>query len=78
MNWQPIETAPKDGTSILLFQPDDANIWCPCREKQMTTYTFVGWFDRNHCAGPNWVCSEYDAFEKSPTHWMPLPEPPNG
>jgi hypothetical protein len=58
--WQPIETAPRDGTEILgAFQvtgPYASGKWT------MTVYIF---------AAGRW---RGDAFQ--PSHWMPLPEPP--
>lgn len=61
--WQPIETAPRDGTLILT--------WSPCRAQFSVSYwddedaTWLSdWRQKGH---PQWV----DA-----SHWMPLPEPP--
>lgn len=60
MEWQPIETAPRDGTPILVaveggrFYADKAE------------WTASGWAYPCHNHGP----------EISPTHWMPLPPPP--
>ena len=65
--WQPIETAPKDGTKLLLCESVDEN------------YIFVGsWSETRNPKwyGTNWYCVEYDAFNHAPTHWMPLPQPP--
>lgn len=62
--WQPIETAPKDGTWFLAFQTDDIY---PCQ-----------WHVEEPGEGPGregWL----DLFNQSleaPTHWMPLPEAP--
>ena len=58
--WQPIETAPKDGTHILV-----------CVEKK---YVYlVWWFDN-----PRGWCWDLTntPMVGSPSHWMPLPEPP--
>jgi hypothetical protein len=64
--WQPIETAPKDGTNILLWWPMQfhcaltghwANKWNP----------WIGW------KVSGW---SHDMFKTEPTHWMPLPNPP--
>lgn len=55
--WQPIETAPKDGTKILAF-----NKW--------GEYGVAEWVESQQC----WFAG-YDDFT-APTHWMPLPEPP--
>jgi hypothetical protein len=65
--WQPIETAPKDGAAILIwpaqssFTGDD------------TISYVVRWNDWKEA----WIEAsgeEYDTFY--PTHWMPLPPPP--
>lgn len=64
--WQPIETAPKDGTHILGFDGS-----------YMTT---VEWWEPSHKTEPgSWNLVQgcirgYSEWE--PTHWMPLPEPP--
>ncbi len=64
--WQPIETAPKDGTDILVLNEEgvfeasaDDGRWIPLAS------------DYHGCG----CCSE--AFEE-PSHWMPLPPPPAG
>ena len=57
--WQPIETAPKDGTRVILF--------VKCGDQCV-----AGWnddFDMWQLVG--------DQFTRTPTHWMPLPEPPH-
>ena len=61
--WQPIETAPKDGRWVLVFIPEAYN-WH---------------YGERHCA--KWVSRESGWSMPgigglSPTHWMPLPEPP--
>jgi hypothetical protein len=69
MTWQPIESAPKDGTRMLLtFGLDD---YRPC----------VGAFRPEiiHDDGYNetgWVETYDEAPLAEPTHWMPLPDPP--
>jgi hypothetical protein len=58
--WQPIETAPKDGTTILGF-------WC---NGEMHTGSICNgeWIPAWEHQNNNWDI---------PTHWMPLPPPPN-
>ena len=65
LEWQPIETAPKDGTRVLLFVPPygpstghykDRSNWGP--------------------SASNWYAHAALNKEAEPTHWMPLPEPP--
>lgn len=68
--WQPIETAPKDGTSILISTLGSTSIaswngrghWNLEVDPQTLAYDSAGEIQTvNH----NWV-----------THWMPLPAPP--
>lgn len=74
--WQPIETAPKDGTRILVF----SHAW------GCDIFGMAYWFQGETC---DWIAhslwAEPDKFKGSflPTHWLPLPqaprsEPPNG
>lgn len=62
--WQPIETAPKDGNSILA--------WCP----RIMRCVEVWWEQDDYEGGGYWQ----DDGDTEPflSHWMPLPEPPNG
>lgn len=62
--WQPIETAPKDGTRIVLATSDTA---------------YAGRWAESQYIGMWWMSGDYvAAFSKMnpPTHWMPLPQPP--
>lgn len=74
--WQPIETAPKDGTRILLFDGMGiaiASWWVP----DPTDFDDDDDFDEPL---PGWCVESAECVEfwHEPTHWMPLPEPPNG
>ena len=61
MEWKPIETAPKDGTEILLCAKVTRDIGlCYWREDHVMT----GW---------TWGLGK--SFG-GPSHWMPLPAPP--
>ena len=59
--WQPIETAPKDNTKVLLFVP----VFGPS----------IGYFDA-HGPDNLWCVRGIVNRGVQPTHWMPLPEPP--
>lgn len=59
--WQPIETAPKDNTPILV--PTNAH---------SDGIVIVRWYTYNGLAA--W--RDWDEDVHFPTHWMPLPQPP--
>jgi hypothetical protein len=64
--WRPIETAPKDGTPLVLFSPYDADLNC----KGGLIWVSGGWrVDRSGWRG--------DHAKEPPTHWLPLPAPPS-
>ena len=60
--WQPIESAPRDGTKILIWVEDDENYivsWCEWKEY-----------------GQDWDWYDDNCISHKPTHFMPLPKPP--
>lgn len=76
--WQPIETAPKDGTHILARNDDYG-----ARETYWEFYAegsqAFRWFKEGKGPSGAWSWSEPKnnwAFSWKPTHWMPLPEQP--
>ncbi|MGL6052622.1 MAG: DUF551 domain-containing protein [Aeromonas salmonicida] len=61
--WQPIDTAPKDGTPCLVAH------------SEIMMVGYYGWSD---AFGEHWTscsCIE-DYYSFIPTHWQPRPEPP--
>lgn len=60
MEWQPIETAPKDGTSIVINTNahDDGIV-------------IARWYRYNGLE----AFRDWDADPHTPTHWMPIPLP---
>ena len=75
MAWQPIDTAPKDGSKILLYRPSCAYPWAAVD---------VGKWDEDAYAKkprPFWR-SMFAAIgitqmrDWQPTHWQPLPSAP--
>ncbi len=67
--WQPIETAPKDGTWFLGYRPvtsieDTIDVW--------------HWDPRAETDGAPgfWVNAADSNLDNFPTHWRPLPSPP--
>ena len=65
--WQPIETAPKDGTRILAYGVLGF-------ESQPSIGT-VKWDGRKWICDPN-EASEYEPEPCALTHWMPFPPAP--
>lgn len=67
LEWQPIETVPKDGTFVLLG-------WFEMEGQNSQEVAF--WNSRIQ----RW-CQIHDSFTDhaafQPTHWLPLPEAPN-
>lgn len=63
--WQPIETAPQDGTRILLC--DDR---CKPFPTLLGRWCHGAWWSDATNSGASIVWSDA-------THWMPLPAPPN-
>lgn len=64
--WQPIDTAPKDGTMVLLYPSSN---WV---EGTKGDYE-VSYFDADLSA---WMQSAYPDDFDGFTHWQPLPSPP--
>ena len=69
--WQPIETAPKDGTSILCAMYFPHGGYWGQMVLQWDTHN-KGW-----CDGISWYQYDNDAKSEAPTHWMPLFTPPH-
>ena len=68
MEWQTIETAPKDGTSILLFGGEiHEGFWDELDFNEFYGIPIKGW---------NFGCANIDPTNFEPTHWMPLLKPP--
>lgn len=60
--WQPIETAPDDGTPMLVTWP------CTSGADVTVATKIEVWRD--------YYSGDHLAAQERPTHWMPLPEPP--
>ena len=63
MDWQPIQTAPKDGTWALLWNGRRLHIASYDRVESAWVSSFK-------------TVTRRLAVLPEPTHWMPLPEPP--
>ena len=74
--WLPIESAPKDGTDILLLIENSSN---PMQDELQSVsigafniaddneWTFAGWHWEQDC---------YERGDGTPIGWLPLPQPP--
>jgi len=62
--WQPIETAPKDGTPILIFTERGQYVADWAEFEIEYWHVHDGKFEPRPVRGP------------APTHWIPLPDPP--
>lgn len=67
--WQPIETAPKDGTVILA--------WSVGQSEDSETQLIFWYDDPDYPDEPPYWCVNYEGHSNLvPTHWMPLPGAP--
>lgn len=81
--WQDISTAPKDGTEILGYREDCGVIlirWTSAAEF-LTQFELDALNSIGDAQKEDWFCADFVTGsrlegEETPTHWMPLPEPP--
>ncbi len=74
MTWQPIETAPKDGTQIMAS--NGIWIWLVTWDEKEHQDVWAGW---RYESGINPNGENYNSGLNSEgilTHWQPLPQPP--
>lgn len=62
MEWQPIETAPKDGSTVMVSSSNEEVCLARCYKISKKRFKWFAFIPVKH------------PFR--PTHWMPLPEPP--
>ena len=80
--WQPIETAPKDGTRILAYFPYETRMYTlenQSRKKmnqEMFKILTISWNGNNWRLDPDGATEFEFEFKGKPTHWMPLPPKP--
>lgn len=64
--WQPIESAPRDWTDILMYCPDED-------DGTGTQGVLLGWYSMADGGFDCWMSPDGPC---APTHWMPLAAPP--
>jgi hypothetical protein len=69
--WQPIETAPRDGRNVLVFEPGGTY---PSGYSFPATVGTAYWWNGDGVNHPGWNGPINP--RGFPTHWMPLPDPP--
>ena len=71
MKWQTIDTAPKDGTVIIAYQPSGTFF---SGHKYPEVVGIASWQEPDDLNPAHW--SGPLGPKGHPTHWMPLPSPP--
>ncbi len=67
--WQDIETAPKDGTAVLVYGAKLGSQFVACFHERDGERLWVITSDEEKMHG---------FVEEAASHWMPLPTPPSG
>ena len=67
--WRPIETAPKDGSVLLLWDGE-------AQDMGWMSNCHIGFWSEPIDAPGDWIDGMGRREEFYPTHWRPLPSPP--
>lgn len=73
--WQPIETAPRDGTTVVVYFKGHGPMTVAWEDPWGDGPEAATWCVTDHKHGPYPVRGYRTGDD---THWMPLPEPPTG
>ncbi len=71
-DWQPIETAPKDGRRLLVFATEFKHGYYGCCRWVSYSDKSSGWSGSSFLSVPEGAWTTF----LQPSHWMPLPAPP--
>lgn len=80
--WRPIETAPKDGRTLLLGCFNKNGKWRTMRGQWMSEDYIAEYWEDPEGVNAGWYEDAVEAedipncWPIDPTHWMPLPAPP--
>lgn len=83
LQWRDIETAPKDGRTMLLGYPNRLGKWRTVRGQWMSDDYISEFWEEPEYRSPGWfeTCEEGEEVPNcwaiDPTHWMPLPAAPS-
>lgn len=69
-DWQPIETAPRDGTDIIVWDGEVRTVTLWGKVSHVPIFGFLGVWGSD--------IEDVDLMNPQPTHWMPMPNPPSG
>lgn len=72
MEWQPIETAPKDGTSVILYCKNHSPYVFQANFNSLGCKEAHGFWETPVGTGGGGILFRYEWA----SHWMPLPPPP--
>lgn len=73
--WKPIETAPRDGTAILVRWADECQRYLTKWPGMLDRYSVAVFAEHDRQSW--WTPTDAVSKHVLPaTHWMPLPEPP--
>ena len=74
--WMPIETAPKDGTPVLLWFPCELGAWNPGGWRGAWSHVDDQWVIHTPMKTPDGRAIVASRIPQQPTQWMPLPAAP--
>lgn len=79
--WRTIDSAPKDGTEIIgVFYYEwnygDVTVYGPWTIAWDGKKWRSSWDESEVIEYSDWSGTDYKQLDSSPTHWMPLPNPP--
>lgn len=81
--WQPIESAPKDGRILLLGYFNSHGNWRTIRGRWYSQEQIDEEWEDCDCFPAGWYeeaveAEDVNCWPTDPTHWMPVPKPPEG